>query len=216
MKRRFFVMAAMVMSLYAANMTAYAAPETMPDGTVFDAEYYAETYPDVKAAFGNDKDALYNHYVTYGRNEGRKPCREEVKSPVEGAELVYFYETWGIAADTYRVEEYSNGIWVSRATEGSCICDPKYWILRTDYSDCLLDEDGNGIDDRDPYNSCGYTDLNHNCIADGVPTLPGYVPESEGAPFWTCRHGIVNGLAICQRSECEASRESMRNAVVIA
>ena len=42
-----------------SSIDVYAAPKTMADGTVFDAEYYAETYPDVKAAFGNDEAALY-------------------------------------------------------------------------------------------------------------------------------------------------------------
>ena len=32
---------------------------------------YADRYEDVKAAFGYDKKALYNHYITYGINEGR-------------------------------------------------------------------------------------------------------------------------------------------------
>lgn len=39
----------------------------------FDAEYYANTYADVKSALGTDEKALLNHYVTYGRNEGRSP-----------------------------------------------------------------------------------------------------------------------------------------------
>lgn len=51
-----------------------AAPETMPDGAIFDAEYYAQTYPDVANAVGTDKDALYNHYVTFGKAEGRLAC----------------------------------------------------------------------------------------------------------------------------------------------
>lgn len=38
-----------------SSLTVYAQPKTMPDGTVFDAEFYAETYPDVKAAFGKDE-----------------------------------------------------------------------------------------------------------------------------------------------------------------
>ena len=42
----------------------------------------------------------------------------------------------------------------------------KYLISRTDYSSGLIDEDENGIDDRDPYNDCGYTDRNYNGIAD--------------------------------------------------
>lgn len=37
----------------------------------FDAELYAESYPDLKEAFGNDEEALYQHYLTYGIKEGR-------------------------------------------------------------------------------------------------------------------------------------------------
>lgn len=48
----------------------------MPDGTVFDAEFYAETYPDVKDAVGSDETALYDHYVNYGKAEGRKPVAD--------------------------------------------------------------------------------------------------------------------------------------------
>ena len=40
----------------------------------FDARKYAEMYPDLLAAFGNDDAALKNHYITYGYNEGRSPC----------------------------------------------------------------------------------------------------------------------------------------------
>ena len=29
-----------------SSLTAFAAPRTMPDGTVFDAEYYAQTNPE--------------------------------------------------------------------------------------------------------------------------------------------------------------------------
>lgn len=32
---------------------------------------YADKYPDLKAAFGYDKDALYEHYITYGIAERR-------------------------------------------------------------------------------------------------------------------------------------------------
>lgn len=45
----------------------------MPDGTVFDAEYYAKTYPDVVSAIGTDENALYQHYVMAGKAEGRHP-----------------------------------------------------------------------------------------------------------------------------------------------
>ncbi|MBQ5711532.1 MAG: RICIN domain-containing protein [Oscillospiraceae bacterium] len=41
---------------------------------VFDATYYANKYPDLKAAFGTDATKLYQHFVTYGISEGRQGC----------------------------------------------------------------------------------------------------------------------------------------------
>jgi hypothetical protein len=37
----------------------------------FDAGFYASTYPDVQAAYGNDANALFNHFITCGMKEGR-------------------------------------------------------------------------------------------------------------------------------------------------
>ncbi|MCR5128921.1 MAG: hypothetical protein K6B69_12565 [Lachnospiraceae bacterium] len=54
-------------------MTTCAAPETMPDGGVFDAEYYAQQNPDVVAVVGTDTEALYQHYILCGKQEGRQP-----------------------------------------------------------------------------------------------------------------------------------------------
>ena len=41
---------------------------------VFDAEYYLNKYPDLKAAFGNDSSAALNHFITFGIKEGRQGC----------------------------------------------------------------------------------------------------------------------------------------------
>lgn len=73
MKKRLFTLTLAITMLIGSSMTTFAAPRPMPDGTVFDAEFYAETYPDVKAALGTDEATLYNHYVTYGKAEGRLP-----------------------------------------------------------------------------------------------------------------------------------------------
>lgn len=43
------------------------------NGEGFDAVQYANAYPDLKAAFGENKGALWNHYVNYGVYEGRRP-----------------------------------------------------------------------------------------------------------------------------------------------
>ncbi len=62
-------------------LTAYAVPKTMPDGTMFDAEYYAQNNPDVVALVGDSEDALWVHYDNFGRNEGRKPTEDGIVVP---------------------------------------------------------------------------------------------------------------------------------------
>jgi hypothetical protein len=54
---------------------------------VFDAEYYASQYPDLKEAFGNDEKALYNHFLKYGVKEGRN------MSPI--LDVVAYREAYG-------------------------------------------------------------------------------------------------------------------------
>jgi uncharacterized protein YkwD len=73
MKAGKIILAALVSALVFAPMSVMAAPKTMPDGTLFDAEYYAANNPDVVAAFGTSEAALYAHYQTFGRREGRLP-----------------------------------------------------------------------------------------------------------------------------------------------
>ena len=74
-KRMISIMLAML--ILGSSMTAYAKPKTMPDGTKFDAEYYAENNPDVVAALGSSEKALYQHYQQYGRTEGRKAYADD-------------------------------------------------------------------------------------------------------------------------------------------
>ena len=72
MRRKNIVLCTIAISAFLANgMVVCAAPERMPDGTIFDAEYYAELYPDVVAAVGTDTKALYQHYVNFGESENR-------------------------------------------------------------------------------------------------------------------------------------------------
>ena len=50
----------------------------------FDAADYANRYADLKAAFGEDKAALYNHYKYFGAEEGRgdqQECDAQVLDP---------------------------------------------------------------------------------------------------------------------------------------
>lgn len=59
------------MMLVSNVVTAQAAPMEVGVQDLFDAELYAEQNPDVKAAFGNDYQALFNHFMQYGMKEGR-------------------------------------------------------------------------------------------------------------------------------------------------
>ncbi len=65
---------AVALTVIGTPFTALAAPKTMADGTVFDAEFYAKQYPDVAAVFGTDEAMLYSHYVNFGKKEGRLPA----------------------------------------------------------------------------------------------------------------------------------------------
>ena len=43
---------------------------------LFNADDYAKLFPDVKKAFGNDKEAMFNHYIAFGLLEGRRPSEK--------------------------------------------------------------------------------------------------------------------------------------------
>ncbi|MCR5106604.1 MAG: hypothetical protein K6B28_00420 [Lachnospiraceae bacterium] len=68
--------------LIAAGLSITAAPAkvsaqvyVLPDGTVFDSDFYANLYPEMKAGYANGKypERLLWHYLTYGIREGRLP-----------------------------------------------------------------------------------------------------------------------------------------------
>ena len=59
--------------VFGVPFASNAAPQTMADGGLFDAEYYAANNPDVVAVLGVSPDMLYAHYTLFGKNEGRLP-----------------------------------------------------------------------------------------------------------------------------------------------
>lgn len=67
------ILAAMMAVMLSILMVLPAQAATAADyAAVFDATYYAEHYPDLKAAFGTDETALLNHFITCGMTEGRQ------------------------------------------------------------------------------------------------------------------------------------------------
>lgn len=73
MKRK--LMALMLSCALFAGMgiSADAATITLPGGIVFDSDYYADKYPDVAAILGRIPEVLAQHYLKYGKAEGRQP-----------------------------------------------------------------------------------------------------------------------------------------------
>lgn len=64
--------------------TKPAAKVTIPDW--FDAEFYASKNPDVVNAVGNSKEALYDHYVSFGKSEGRMANANDTSAKAEVAQ----------------------------------------------------------------------------------------------------------------------------------
>lgn len=62
-----------VASLYNIYSARRIISESKMEAALFDYKYYADTYADLKAAFGYDYGKLYGHYITFGISEGRKP-----------------------------------------------------------------------------------------------------------------------------------------------
>ncbi len=54
------------------SVKTQAATEADVKAVVFDGTYYLNKYADLKAAFGNDEAAAYEHFLTYGIKEGRE------------------------------------------------------------------------------------------------------------------------------------------------
>lgn len=71
MKKRFkkLVVLGMVVAM-AVSSTLCVSAAGLRD--VFNAKYYADSYPDLKAAFGDNEEALYKHFIDYGLKENRQ------------------------------------------------------------------------------------------------------------------------------------------------
>lgn len=64
------ILLAVMLSISVGSIQGYAATaRTVRD--IFDAKYYADTYPDVYNLFGYNREMLYNHFMTQGIYEGR-------------------------------------------------------------------------------------------------------------------------------------------------
>ena len=68
----FLLLTVMLVGMVPSSAVAADWVPSNVKNVVFDANYYASKYADLKKAFGNNASQLYNHYVTYGAKEGRQ------------------------------------------------------------------------------------------------------------------------------------------------
>ena len=64
------ILLAAVAGAVALSSISYSQAAGIED--VFDERYYADKYPDLKAEFSYDRDALLEHFIMYGLSEGRE------------------------------------------------------------------------------------------------------------------------------------------------
>ena len=84
--------------------------------------YYADTYSDLKNSFGTDQDALYNHYLEYGKNEGRRISQYEASDKFTANANQTIYAGWkaGYLIE-YNANEGSGTMNSTLATTGSTV-----------------------------------------------------------------------------------------------
>ncbi len=61
----------------------------LPDTSEFDPAYYASQNQDVVDQYGNDPEALYQHYQEFGEDEGRAPTASEAQEQNSSQEEAY-------------------------------------------------------------------------------------------------------------------------------
>ena len=166
MKKKIFksliaLVAALAMVL-GVPVVSHAAPQTMADGGLFDAEYYAANTPDVVAVLGTSADMLYAHYTLFGKNEGRLPFAGQtaatpVFSPLDiysillasdGYGWVYYdpssnyLEVYAFDAKGGFVDMVQAGSLVDLNTVGTfCVATGNFLPARIDYKVGVIDPD---------------------------------------------------------------------------
>lgn len=177
MRKRLIISVIALVAMFGCSMSVSATPKTMEDGTVFDAEFYADTYPDVKQALGTSETALYQHYVTYGKNEGRKPYADAKVTATYAETKTLFGETY------YHSQTTNNGVYIYDSKP-----DGKW----KDYILTAIDASGVTNDTSD-YDKCVAFN-NYICSVVEYGTTPNAKDVDESGITDYC---LVTGYAVC-------------------
>ena len=170
MKKRIITLLLAMGMAMGSGLTAYATPARMEDGTLFDGDYYAETNPDLMAVYGRNTRLLYQHYVNYGKAEGRAALSPDFVYPERPLPAGEHYTIEELLA-IYRNVIEANGITWDPSLKGN-------WsetIGQHDLFEWYLYDDeynggswGTGFLDPNDIERCAYSDVEAMSFDDGT------------------------------------------------
>ncbi len=162
--------------------------------------YYADTNPDLYNAFNYDADKLYNHYLTYGVNEGRRVAQYLSSDTYNYTKNITVYAGW--KANKIKIKYNVNGGQLNTnnsaySTSGSYVTLNGSTIIETyNYGDML---GSNGLYN---YNNPAYI----NIVRSGYKAVSGkeWYNDAKNTFNQATRYD-VNDLCDASNSDCEVT-----------
>lgn len=137
--------------------------------------YYADTYSDLKNTFGYDTDALYNHYITYGKSEGRRISQYAKGDSFTDNANKTIYAGW--YAQGYTISYNSNGGTGSMASD----------VVKTGETATIK---------ANEFTKKGYNFVGWTTKSDGTDDGYGWTPGWSGAWIYTNGQYGISGNAL--------------------
>ena len=162
--------------------------------------YYADTNPDLYNAFNYDADKLYNHYLTYGVNEGRRVAQYLSSDTYNYTKNITVYAGW--KANKIKIKYNVNGGQLNTnnsaySTSGSYVTLNGSTIIEAyNYGDML------GLDGLYNYNNSAYI----NIVRSGYKAVSGkeWYNDAKNTFNQATRYD-VNDLCDASNSDCEVT-----------
>lgn len=104
------------------SSTIYSGRDYTP---VFDANYYSDKYSDLKQAFGENGNLLFNHFINYGMKEGRQ-ASASFNPKYYKANYVDLAKAFGANYTQYYIHYIDNGIKEKRIANRLLIWNRSY------------------------------------------------------------------------------------------
>lgn len=179
--------------------TVKAAPKTMKNGDIFDAEVYAALYPDVVAAYGTSETKLYNHYKTYGKKEGRIPCLPNANQVITQDQSQQKIVQAQKMVDTSLIgksQQYIQCVTLLNSCNDIWTLDKNYYLL-TDLANSVptdkerIELNGNGIKNGLIKTKRSMLENAAKLSNGAVPTMPGcYIDQSKVGQYIDGMHYV--------------------------